>query len=198
MGWAYRSARGYDWIMRLMYGADYRRKLDTVSAWVPEGSVVVDLCCGTSAIADLLGRKNCIYTGLDIHPAFVDSGRRKGLTVNYWDGDENLIPSADVILLLSSLYQFSERASALIARIYAQARHRVIISEPIHNVTQSRNWLLQRLALQATRVRDKTFDFRFDESSIERVFAGVPDAAITRIACGRELVCVLEKRDGRA
>src|SRR6266542_5817402 len=106
VGLVYRSPTVYRWAMRILDPAS-AEDLRVVAEVIEPGSSVIDLCCGDAAIAPLLLERNCRYLGLELNPRFVQSGRRRGLDVRAWDGRSQEIPEhADVVCILSSLYQF--------------------------------------------------------------------------------------------
>src|SRR5262249_4897804 len=152
-------------------GVERRRR---IVATIPPGAEVVDLCCGDAALARPLLRRGCRYTGLDVNPVFVRSARRRGIQARYWEAESMEIPAADVICLLSSLYQFIPRERELFDRMVEKARTLVVVSEPIRNWSSSNSRLLRRLSRALTRVDGRTFEARNDERSLRALVDGYP------------------------
>ena len=146
VGLVYRSPRLYRLAMRLL-DPSRAEDLRIVSGAIEPGSSVLDLCCGDAAIAPLLLAKGCRYTGLDLNERFVDAGRRRGLDVRRWDATSLPLPAdADVVCMLSSLYQFIPHERLLVEEMLRRARRRVIVSEPVHNWATSDSRVLRRVA----------------------------------------------------
>src|SRR5215207_1497686 len=109
VGLVYRSPRLYRLAMRILDPSS-PGDLRVVAEAVDSGSSVLDLCCGDAALAPLLLDKGCRYVGLELNDRFIQAARRRGLDVRAWDGTSLEIPSdADVVCILSSLYQFIPR-----------------------------------------------------------------------------------------
>lgn len=190
MGLVYRSARMYRLAMRILErGADAQRRR-TVADAIEPGSSVVDLCCGDAALGPLLVAKGCAYTGLDINPVFVRWGEKHGIDVRHWDANSMEIPPADVICMLSSLYQFIPDDSALIERMLRQAREQVIISEPVHNWASSGRAPLRWASRFLTSVEGRTFEARHTEASLHALVDQLPAEART-VRLRRELIVFL-------
>jgi SAM-dependent methyltransferase len=137
----YRSARGYELLMRALYGRHYAARMAAVAGQVPPGASVLELCCGPGTLysrhlRDRVGG----YIGLDVNERFVTALRQQGidarLTDLVHDSDEPL-PAADVVLMQASLYHFLPNADRILDRMLAAARDRVIVSEPIRNLASS-------------------------------------------------------------
>src|SRR5215204_1239775 len=163
VGLVYRNPRLYRLAMRLLdRHAD--EDLRMVADRIEPGSHVLDLCCGDAAIARLLLAKRCRYVGLELNERFVESGRARGLDVRRWDGKTLELPEeADVVCILSSLYQFIPDERTLIEELVDHARRKAIVSEPVKNWTTSESALLRRVARALTHVRGEVFEQRFDE-----------------------------------
>jgi SAM-dependent methyltransferase len=149
----YRSAVGYELVMRALYGRHYADRLRAVADEVPKGSSVVELCCGPGKLylRFLRGRVST-YVGLDVNPRFVIQLRRQGVDARLMDLNrmEDPLPPADVAVMQASLYHFLPSAAVIVDRMLAAASDRVIISEPVRNLASSHNPFIRALA-QPTR-----------------------------------------------
>jgi len=188
MGLVYRSALVYRMAMRLLEGREGVERRRRIASAVPSGSEVVDLCCGDAALARPLRRRGCRYIGLDVNPAFVRSARRRGIDARYWEAESMEVPAADVICLLSSLYQFIPREKQLFDRMVEKAGTLVVLSEPIRNWSSSNSRLLRRLSLALTRVNGHTFEERHNERSLRALVDGLPAESVDFAVGGRDVV----------
>jgi glycosyltransferase involved in cell wall biosynthesis len=132
----YWTPTGYDLAMRALYGAGHDAIYADVARRIPDGSSVVDVCCGTARLfRDHLRARGCAYLGLDFNGHFVLRARRAGVPTRFFNVLADPIPEADYVVMLSSLYHFRERAPEVLDRMRAAAREAVIISEPIRNLS---------------------------------------------------------------
>jgi hypothetical protein len=192
----YRSAWGYGLTMRVLYGRYYGARDAAVAAHVPDGASVLELCCGPARmyLRELRGRTRS-YVGLDANAGFVERLRRRGIDARRADVATADLPRADVVVMQASLYHFlpQERAAAMIERMRAAARQRVVISEPVRNLASSRVGAVARLASRGTATAGGAHAERFDEASLralmDRFGSAVVDAAPA--PGGREHVYVL-------
>ena len=192
----YRSAAGYEVLMRVLYGTHYAERMRAVADQVPEEASVLELCCGpgTMYLRHLRGRAGS-YVGLDVNQRFVERLRRRGVDARRLDltGSEDPLPIADVVILQASLYHFLPDADRIIDRMLAAAGDRVIVSEPVRNLASSRLPLVGRIGRRAADPGVGGHAQRFTEESLaglmgryrERVLRAFP------IPGGREMVYVL-------
>lgn len=190
-GLLYRSVSGYRMAMTFLEGYAITRRHRRIVSAIPAGSSVVDLCCGDALLASALLEKGCTYLGLDLSPVFVRAGRRRGLDVREWDARSMVIPPADVVCMLSSLYQFIPNEHSLFEQMLRSAARLVIVSEPVRNWTTSGSRLLKRVALAATRVNGDMFERRHDETSLRTLISGIDSAAVEIRLLGREMLLLV-------
>jgi trans-aconitate methyltransferase len=189
-GLVYRSPTVYRAAMAVLDRVRAERNRVVVDAVAP-GSSVVDLCCGDAAIGAPLARKGCAYLGLDVNRRFVDSARARGLDARVWDARNGEIPQADVVCMLSSLYQFIPDERRLLERMASAARRRVIVSEPVRNWASGDSAMLRALALRLTQVDGRTFERRLTAHRLDELVDGLGRMS-SRVALGRELLYVLD------
>ena len=198
----YRSARGYELVMRILYGRHYGARLRAVADQVPPGRSVLELCPGPGALYERhLHDRVSVYTGADVNPGFVARLRRLGAEAIELDltGPEPL-PVADVVIMQASLYHFLPGAEIVLERMLAAARERVIIAEPIRNLSSSRVPSLAALGRRGTDPGGAAgHEQRFDEAALDRLMAPYAAATVTAftIPGGREKVFVLDPRRAR-
>ncbi len=221
----YRSARGYELLMRVLYARHYAARMRLVAEQVPTGSSVLELCCGpgTMYLRHLRGRTSA-YVGLDVNDRFVTRLRNQGVDARKVDlssrpgrgglpkadvaarlpeadvaimpASLSRLPEADVAIMQASLYHFIPNAGRIVAEMLAVANYRVIISEPIRNLTTSS---LPGVALLGSRAANPGVGAhaeRFTEATLDQQMAPHRE----RILCsftipgGREKVYVLRGR----
>jgi len=190
VGLIYRSARVYRLTMRILERGEDTQRLKVIAEAIEPGSAVVDLCCGDAKLAPLVLAKGCTYRGLDINPAFVRWGERKHVDVRQWDANTMEIPTADVICMLSSLYQFIPHDGSLVAEMLRKARKLAVVSEPIRNWASSDSATLRRASRLLTHVDGRVFDDRHSESTLQALLRNLSaEARVVRLR--RELVLFL-------
>ena len=82
----YRSATGYELLMRVLYGRHYAARQRTIASLIPEDSTVLELCCGPGTLYRRhLAQKRVRYLGLDINDGFLRRVRRTGRVTHIRD-----------------------------------------------------------------------------------------------------------------
>jgi SAM-dependent methyltransferase len=192
----YRSAGGYELLMRVLYGRHYAARMHAVADQVPAGASVLECCCGpgTLYLRHLRGRTSA-YVGIDVNSRFVARLRRRGVDARRLDlaAEHVELPHADVVILQASLYHFLPGAERILDRMLAAAHDRVIVSEPVRNLAASRVALIAGLGARATDPGVGGHDQRFTEASLAALMARYRERVLTAfpIPGGREMVYVL-------
>jgi SAM-dependent methyltransferase len=192
----YRSALGYELLMRVLYGRHYAARMRAVAEQVPDGASVLELCCGPGTLyRRYLRARAGSYIGVDVNERFVAALRQGGVDARRMDlaHPAEPLPGADVAIMQASLYHFLPAAEDVLDRMLAAARDRVIVSEPVRNLATSG---LPGVALLGRRGADPGVGGhaeRFTEATLDELMA--PYRARTRAAFlipgGREKVYVL-------
>ncbi|MEU0543684.1 methionine biosynthesis protein MetW [Nocardia sp. NPDC005978] len=192
----YRHETIYGLLMRGLYGRHYGARYRAIAALIPEGAQVLDLCCGPATLYTRhLRAKSVRYTGLDLNERFVAGLTAAGADARVWDLHSALpLPAADYVLMQASLYHFLPEPEPVLDRMLTAARQRVIIAEPIKNLTSSGNKVLARLGGRFTDPGDGASAHRFTEETLDELFRGYPEHIEERslIAGGREKLYVLK------
>ena len=139
----YRNPSIYRLIEKILYGGTYRYHYEALAREI--GTLdLLELCCGDCQIVDYY--KGSSFRGIDINPAFVRPAQKRGLDVSFGDISACDIPRAECILLHNSLYQFYPNHEALIERALKSATKKLIISEPVINLSSSNNRVIAGIA----------------------------------------------------
>jgi SAM-dependent methyltransferase len=192
----YRSARGYELLMRVLYGRHYLERMGAVAGQVPDGASVLELCCGPGTLYGRYLRAHAGgYIGVDINERFVEQLRRRGVDARRMDlaGGHEPLPAADVAIMQASLYHFLPDAAGIVDRMLGAARDRVIVSEPVRNLATS---ALPGIALLGRRAADPgvgSHAERFTEATLDELMGRYRERMLTAfpIPGGREKVYVL-------
>ncbi|HEX8184182.1 MAG TPA: class I SAM-dependent methyltransferase, partial [Blastocatellia bacterium] len=191
----YRNTPLYELAMLMLYGRHYPSRYRAIADLIPAGASVVDLCCGPALLFNrYLREKNVRYTGLDINAGFIDRLRRNGGRGEVCDlRKDGPLPRADYVVMQASLYHFLPGALPIVERMLKAATEKVIIAEPVRNLTTSNSPLLAKLGRILTNPGLGEQPDRFTEASLDQLFsvyASQVDKAFL-IAGGREKVYVI-------
>ena len=192
----YRSATGYELVMRALYGRRYSSRMHAVAGEVPPGSSVLELCCGPATLYRrcLRGRVSG-YVGIDVNAGFVTMLRRQGIDARQLDlaAADGDLPPADVVIIQASLYHFLPHADQILDRMLAAARQRVIVSEPVRNLASSGVPLVRLVGRRAADPGTGGHATRFDERTLGALMDRYGERVVKSFAIpgGRERVFVL-------
>jgi SAM-dependent methyltransferase len=192
----YRSALGYELIMRALYGRHYAARMTAVAEQVPPGASVLELCCGPGTLyRRYLRRRAGAYIGVDMNERFVAALRAEGVDARRVDlaDDAEPLPAAEVAIMQASLYHFLPEPAAIVDRMLAAARDRVVVSEPVRNLSTSSLPGVARLGRRAADPGVGSHTERFTEATLDELmerYRGRVCAAFL-IPGGREKVYVL-------
>jgi SAM-dependent methyltransferase len=192
----YRSATGYELLMRVLYGRHYDARMQAVAGQVPAGASVLELCCGPGTLYTRHLRERVSgYIGLDINESFVARLRSQGVDARVMDlsDPEAPLPGADVAIIHASLYHFLPGAGSLVDRMLAAAEDQVVVSEPIRNLSSSRLPGIGALGRRAADPGVGGHEQRFTEASLDQLMEGYAERVRSAflIPGGREKVYVL-------
>jgi SAM-dependent methyltransferase len=195
----YRSALGYELVMRALYGRHYGDRLRAVAAEIPDGASVLELCCGPGTLYTrfLEGRVKR-YIALDVNDRFVAALARRGIDARVADlarSDEPL-PGAEIVVMQASLYHFLPHAGRIIDRMLEAADRLVIVSEPVRNLASSANPVVGLIGRRAADPGVGGGEGRFTEETLGALMQryGERLAKTFAIPGGRERVYVLNAR----
>lgn len=198
----YRSPRCYELVMRALYGRHYSARMRVLAEQVPPGCSVLELCCGPGTLYwRHLRQRTSAYIGIDVNARFVAALRRGGADARIVDlaRSSEPLPEADIVLIQASLYHFIPEAGAIIDRMLAAARNRVVVSEPVRNLASSEIPIIRLLGRRAADPGVGGHAQRFTEETLDQLMGPFRDRLLSAftIPGGREKVFVLDARPGR-
>lgn len=183
----------YELSLRLLYRSYYLERYRSVADEIKEGETVVDLCAGDCALYRYaLKHRNITYLACDNNKDFVIWAKQKGIQSHLMDLVQDKIPKGDCLVLMGSLYQFMPHEREILEKIASSARKKVIVTEPIRNWAQSKNFFIKKAARWLTQVQHRDFTQRFTADMIEFILRSLGFHRIKPIAGGRELIAVLD------
>ena len=194
----YRSSSLYELAMLALYGRHYGSRYRAIAELVPNGSSVLDLCCGPALLYHrYLRHKSVRYTGLDVNAEFIDRLTRRGASGQVRDlRSEEALPEADYVIMQSSLYHFLPDPSPVMDRMLRAARRQVIVSEPIRNLSSSDSRLVALVGKLLTDPGVGNHSQRFNEASLDQFFSRYRSLVQQSFlaAGGREKLYILSRR----
>jgi SAM-dependent methyltransferase len=192
----YRNQTLYELLMLLLYRQHYASRYRAIAELIPAGVAVLDVCCGPAVLyTRFLKNKSVSYTGLDFNEGFVRAAKAKGIAIIR--GDAAMIPElpeVDFVVMQASLYHFlPDHVTPMIEKMLKAAKQKVIIAEPVRNLSSLRLGLVARLIQCQTDAGSGPAAQRFDEVSLAAAI--IPFAPMVEcffpIAGGREIIYVL-------
>jgi trans-aconitate methyltransferase len=164
----------YHGVMRLLYGRHFEARYTALAAEIPAGSAVVDVCAGDCYLyLKYLRHKPVQYQGLDISPQLVRWAQKRGVSVREFNVWQDEVPGGDVVIMQASMYQFIPHQKTIVQKLLAAAREKVIIAEPIRNLSSSHNPLLAIFSQRATTPATEAASYsgqRFNRQSLTEFF----------------------------
>jgi SAM-dependent methyltransferase len=181
--------------MRLLYRGALDERNRALAERIEAGTRVVDLCCGPPLLfTSELKRKHVHYLGIDHNPVFLAAIQKSGAEAMSLDlRDAPRLPESDYVIMQGSLYHFLPDPAPIVERMLEAAGRRVILSEPIRNLSQSRLAGVAALAALATDAGYGAQPNRFDEATLDRFFEAYSERIVesSLVARGREKLYVL-------
>ncbi|MBV9310912.1 MAG: class I SAM-dependent methyltransferase [Solirubrobacterales bacterium] len=195
----YKNPHVYELLMRTLYGRHYVDRMRAVAEQVPQGSSVLELCCGPGTLYNrFLRGKTSSYIGVDVNERFVSDLRKDGIDARRIDlaDDDQPLPPAETVMMQASLYHFLPHAERVLERMLDAATERVIISEPIRNLASSNLPIIGAVGQRAADPGVGGHADRFDEATLDQLMSPYRELVTTsfQIPGGREKVYVLRAR----
>ncbi len=187
-GFLYWNPFFYRAILKAIRSKDPNAMYRTVAQEIG-GLSTLDLCCGYGELRRWTA--NGDYIGIDKNPAFLRHLRKKCIAAIEGDLSDVVWPPAECLVIVDSLYHFLPDIDSVMSKIMAYPFRKLIVSEPIENLSHSSWTWLSRFAVWATRVDGQRHPHRFDEQTLRSFFARYRFGRVTK-SC-RNLVGVLDR-----
>ncbi|MBI5592419.1 MAG: hypothetical protein HY881_18280 [Deltaproteobacteria bacterium] len=152
--------------MNFLYLGRYRQRFqDIIAVMAPEDRRIIELCFGDIYIAEYCKKSERQWIGYDINDVFVNYALEHGHNAVCADIlSLKKLPPADVLIFAGSLYHFNENLHH-IWQLMTSCATRIILSEPIKNITSNNN-IIGKIGARASAVRNGAETFRFDHDSL--------------------------------
>lgn len=198
----YRNPYIYTFLMKFLYGGRkyYIKRFKAIGEEIPDGVRVLEVCCGDCSLYTFALKGRVSYTGIDINSRFVKSASKKSINAICMNivTEDNLL-SADYVVMQASLYQFIPKHKQIVDKLLDSASTKVIISEPIRNLSTSNNPIISFIAKKTTNPGTGSKPFRFTEETFRAFFRNNYNELIEKfkfVPGGRELIVILNIKEG--
>ena len=95
---------------------------------------MVDVYCGDNYLQSFFENKNIEYLSLGFNPAFINFSSKLGINARLFNIYKDDIPSADYIVMQTSLYQFIPNHDQIPQKLYQAADKYLIIAETLKSL----------------------------------------------------------------
>jgi hypothetical protein len=196
----YSSSILYDLLMKVLYRNHYTERYTSISSYIYDGQSILDLCAGPGTLyLDYLYKKQVDYTAVDINTNFFPRLINHGADTL----EKNLLidvdfPVSDIIIMQSSLYHFkSPHVFSVLDSMFKNAAQKVIISEPIQNMSNSSSKSLSIISQILTNPGTGNQNFRYNNESLDKTLSKYSKYLIdsSYICGGREKLFVFNTSD---
>lgn len=197
----YWNSNLYHIIMKMIYGKYYEARYQYIDNIIPENSSIFEACAGDCYLYKKYLRKKAVsYSCGDIVETFVKEGIANKINISYHNLKTDPIPPADYIILQASLYQFIPEHKKIVDKLLNKAQKKVIISEPIINLSTSSNPVIKFLAKKSADPGNGEKALRFCENSLDEFMHSNYTEFIEKeekIPGGREKVYILTTNNAK-
>lgn len=187
----YRHPAIYELAMRALYGGELEKGLHLVAKAIEPGWNVLDVCAGDAAIAAFLP-PGVRYTAWEQSEAFVRSMRLRGLESRLVDVSQVAWPESafDCVMIIRSLYHFIPNAKNVVDGMMRAASKRVVICEPVQNLSNSSNFLIRKLARRLSRIRKGQGEERFSSLDLKSLLSDYGPVKIESV--GKDVIAIID------
>ncbi len=150
--------------MNLLYKGNYKRRFAGICKLI-FGTKVTELCFGDIIIAEYCKTNKIDWKGIDINEKFTSQAIKKGHNAELNDINRlEKFPKADTCIMCGSLYHFNGSLENLFSRLL-ECAPRIIISEPIINLSNSKG-IIGKIAKLSATVKGQKQNFRFTKETL--------------------------------
>jgi len=193
----YRGPHIYALFMKFLYGKNYKARYKTIAEEIPEGASVLDLCCGDCALYEYELKGKASYSGVDINPYFITNAKNLSINAILADVSKDELPNSDYVVMQGGLCQFIPNHKEIVDKLLRVASNKVIISEPVRNLSTSKNPVISFIAKRSADPGTGHKTERFTESTFTEFFDNNYGKLIEKfkpIPGGRDLIVVLNSK----
>lgn len=192
-GFIYSHPLIYNLLIWTLYRGRPRERFRCVAQKIEEGQTVLDLCAGTDMLFRLLHKRVKSYTAVDINPGFTRALTKKGITTITADITAVTLPVADVVTMNSSLYHFRQELTLVITKMLNAARDKVIILEPVRNISSSENRILRFIARRSTKAEGVVPKHHFSPETFIQTMKKIPGLqSLEMLENKRDMIAILK------
>ena len=179
----------YTFLKKLMYAKDFH-KINRRIAKEIGNLEVLDLCCGECYITRYINKEK--YIGWDMHKIFINYAKSIGINAEVKNVLKEDFKKSECVLMQCALYHFCPDHEIMIKKMLEAATKKVIIAEPIKNLSSSNNKIISFIAKRISdSPRAKGANKRLTEQELTNVLEKYGFKRIDII--GREMIAILEK-----
>jgi len=179
--------------MKKLYGKQFESRYSNLVRHIPAEKSITELCPGDGYLFEkYLEKTNPHYNAVEWNRKFSLYLREMGVKVVTQDLTSAAIPSAQIVLMQASLYQFEDHAS-IVKKIFEAAQELVVIAEPIDNIASSKNKIISGLGAHLSNPGDGPKHFRFTKRSLLDVFEGYTDPQVHHYPEAKEVILIFQK-----
>lgn len=156
--------------MRFIYGKNYQARFQSLAEEIPDNINVLDVCCGDYGLYTRQLKGRVKYVGIDINESFINKAKKELITILPLNIVTDDLPFSDYVIMQASLYQFMPNHKLIIDKLINSANKKVIISEPVRNLSNSRSKIISFIARYSANPGTGHKIDRFNEESFRDIF----------------------------
>lgn len=185
----------YHFIMRQLYGRDFKIRYEAIAKLIPNGANVLEVCMGDAYLyRKYLSGKKLQYLGMDMNETFVNYAVKQNIPVKVCNLLKDEIPKTDYIIMQASLYQFLPNEKMILQKLLDAAGKMLIIAEPVQNLADSKNPLVAFVAKRAANPGTGHAVKRFNQKTLLECFKSFNEfREDLLIDAGKEMIGVFMK-----
>jgi hypothetical protein len=166
----YKNIGIYRMVMNVLYTGSYKKRFqligDALAKEKPQH--VLELCFGDIVVANYCKSKSIQWQGYDLNHNFVEYALKNGFEAKCQDlltVDE--FPKNDVTIISGSLYHFTNEQLTQLLKKIVHSTSKLIISEPIINLSDSKG-LLGYVARRQANAGKGNESFRYNKETFTK------------------------------